>query len=278
VPGQVDEARPEAFFSIPSGEFVAGTLLTLSVVKNSGTAPKVNVFMSNGIMPTAQANQAAILGIDGGEIVVESTDLADNAPADSDGTLYIVLQAADAPTVTVAFSLEHTAGSLVPGLPDWALALIIVFAVLCCSIILAVVAFFIVKARNNRHSGKPKKDKKANSGIMMQQQHSQMWGGQTQTQMTSDYPSSQHQQMMMMQQQQMQQQQMQMQQMPTHQMQQSYGERSGGSSYPSHMGNTTQSQQYSGSYEDQFSRTSQQPLMNQQQQSQYHDDGMLPMW
>jgi hypothetical protein len=271
VPGQVDESRPESFFSIPSGAFVEGSTVTLTVLKSGGTTLNLNIYMSNGIIPTTRDHQLEFVNTNNGDLVISTTELAPNAPTDAEADLFIVVQAAQSATTKIDFSLEHNAGSLVPGLPDWAFAIIIVVAVLCCSCILAVAAFFIVKWRQNRP--KKKKNDSARSGIMMQQQ-----SGQWSSPMTSDYPSSQtmQQQQQQMQMQQMQMQQQQQQQIQQQQMQPSYGERAQ-SDYPSVMG----SQQYAGSYRDDFgSSTSQHALMNQQgQTSSYHEDEtMLPMW
>jgi hypothetical protein len=276
VPGQVNEGNPESFFAIPSGEFVSGTLVTLTVLKSGGSVPKLNIYMSNGVIPTARAHQASFINTESGDLRINTTDLAPDAPADADATLYIVVQAALSPTTKVDFSLEHHAGSLVPGLPDWAFAVIIVLAILCCSCILAVVVFFVIKSRRNRQDKTPAPSNR--SGIMMQQQQSNQWSSP----MTSDYPSSQQMQMQQQQQMQMQQQQ----QIQQHNMQPSYGEREQ-STYPSSMGPATsqsyvgQSHHAAGSYRDEFSSSSSQhPLMHQQgQTSSYHEDEtMLPMW
>lgn len=280
VPGQVEEGRPEAFFSIPEGEYSTDTVIKIDVV-GSNPLP-LSVFMSIGVMPTAAAHQFEVLDSTLIEFLLPSTDPSPAAAADAPKKLFIVVQAANSAKDKVPFSITSTGlGSLVPGLPDWALGVIIAGVVLCVCIVAGVVIFCVYRAtRGGGGGGKPKKVKEqpqtqtSQQFIPMQQAGNQsgQWGGGQQ--LTQDYPSaagstgnSQH----------------------FAQAQQQLGYPSGQQPYGATMQTNTMQQGYGGSqYSGQgyggaqsteLMRGSQTPMQSFHDASSYHEDPqMQPLW
>lgn len=195
VPAQVEEGRPEAFFSIPEGEYSTDTVIKIDVV-GSNPLP-VSVFMSIGVMPTAAMHQFEVLESTLIEFQLPSTEPSPAATADAEKKLFIVVQAANSAKDKVPFSITSTGlGSLVPGLPDWALGVIIAGVILCVCIVAGVVIFCVYRAtRGGGGGGKPKKVKEqpqtSQQFIPMQPagNNSGVWGGGSQ-QLTQDYPSA----------------------------------------------------------------------------------------
>jgi hypothetical protein len=282
VPAQVDETRPEAFFSVNPGEFSTDTIITVDVV-GSNPLP-INVFISIGVMPTAATHQFLISDSTLVEFLLPTIDLAQAAKPDAEPRLFIVVQAANSAKDKVPFSIKSSGlGSLVPGLPDWALYLIIVLGSLCCLVVIALIAFGVYKlvAGGGGGGGKPKKQKPQQQQQMTMMQQGGIMMHQTGP-MTSDYPSAQQQQMQQMQQPQLQGQAQQ-------QMQQGYAQQAYGNTmqpqgtYPTDF-QAQQQQAYGGSATGYPSGTQSTEFGRGQSSSfvdanSYHEDPtMQPLW
>jgi hypothetical protein len=287
VPAQLDETRPEAFFSVNPGEFSTDTVITVDVV-GSNPLP-INVFISIGVMPTAATHQFLISDSTLVEFLIPTTDLAQAAKPDAEPRLFIVVQAANSAKDKVPFSIKTSGlGSLVAGLPDWALYLIIVLGSLCCLVVIALIAFGVFKlvaGGGGGGGGKPKKQKpqqqQQQQQQMMMMQQGGNWGG---GHMTADYPSAQ--------QIQMQPQQPQLQGQAQQQMQQGYAQQAYGNTmqpqgtYPSDFQAQQQQQQQayggsaigypSGTQSTEFGRGQSSSFVDA---NSYHEDPtMQPLW